>query len=67
MTELSEAARQARNAARREYYRRNREAVAESNRKWRQAHPEKVREYNNRYWEKRATIAAESEVDSDGC
>lgn len=52
MSELSEAARLARNAARREYYRRNREAVAESNRKWRQAHPEKVREYNNRYWEK---------------
>lgn len=67
MTELSEAARQARNAARREYYRRNRESVAASNRKWRQAHPEKVKEYNNRYWEKKAIIAAESEVDSDGC
>ncbi len=67
MSELSEAARQARNAARREYYRRNREAVAESNRKWRQAHPEKVKEYNNRYWGKKATITAESEVDSDGC
>lgn len=67
MSELSEAARQARNAHRREYYRRNREAVAESNRKWRQAHPEKVKEYNNRYWKKKAAIAAESEVDSDGC
>lgn len=67
MTELSEAARLARNAARREYYRRNREAVAASNRKWRQAHPEKVKEYNNRYWEKKASFAAESEGDSDGC
>lgn len=67
MSELSEAARQARNAHRREYYRRNREAVAASNRKWRQAHPEKVKEYNNRYREKKAAIAAESEVDSDGC
>lgn len=66
MAEISEAARQARNAHRREYYRRNREAVAASNRKWRQAHPEKVREYNNRYWEKKAIIAAESEVSGDG-
>lgn len=66
MAEISEAARQARNAHRREYYRRNREAVAASNRKRRQAHPEKVREYNNRYWEKKAIIAAESEVSGDG-
>lgn len=66
MTELSEAARRARNAARREYYRRNRESVAASNRKWRQEHPEKVKEYNNRYWEKKAIIAAESEGGSDG-
>lgn len=67
MTELSEAARQARNAHRREYYRRNREAAAAANRKWRQAHPEKVREYNNRYWEKKAILAAESEVPGDDC
>lgn len=66
MSELSEAARLARNAARREYYRRNRESVAASNRKWRQAHPEKVKEYDNRYWEKKAIIAAESEVSGDG-
>ena len=66
MSELSEAARQTRNAARREYYRRNREVVAASNRKWRQAHPEKVKEYNNRYWEKKAIIVAESEVSGDG-
>lgn len=67
MTELSEAARQARNAHRRAYYAANREAAAAANRKWRQAHPEKVKEYNNRYWEKKAILAAESEGGSDDC
>ena len=43
-----------------------REMLPDANRKWRQAHPEKVKEYNNRYWEKKAIIAAESEVSGDG-
>ena len=52
MNEISEAARQARNAHRREYYRQN---------------PEKVAACNVRCWEKRAAAAAESEGGSDDC
>lgn len=44
--QLSEAARAARN----EYYR-----------KWRAANPDKVREKNVRYWEKKAAAAAKAE------
>lgn len=67
MTEISEAARQARNAARRRYRDENREAINAYNREWKRAHPDRVREYERRYWEKKASLAAESEGDSDGC
>lgn len=66
MAEISEAARQARNAHRREYYRQNRERVLAQNKRWRDRNPEKVAACNVRYWERRAAAAAESEVTGDG-
>lgn len=67
MSELSEAARLARNAARRRYREENREAINAYNRAWKRAHPDRVREYERRYWERRAAAAAESEVSGDDC
>ena len=67
MAEISEAARQARNAHRRAYYAANRERVLAQNKAWRARNPEKVAACNVRYWEKQAAAAAESEGDSDDC
>lgn len=67
MTEISEAARQARNAHRRAYYAANREKVLAQNKRWRDRNPEKVAACNVRYWERRAAAAAESEVPGDDC
>lgn len=67
MAEISEAARQARNAHRRAYYAANREKVLAQNKQWRDRNPEKVAACNVRYWEKRAAAAAESEGGSDDC
>lgn len=66
MAEISEAARQARNAHRRAYYAANREKVLAQNKRWRDRNPEKVAACNVRYWEKQAAAAAESEVSGDG-
>jgi hypothetical protein len=38
-----------------------RKAKNEYLRRWRAAHKEKVREYNNRYWNKKAAAAEEQE------
>ena len=62
MAEISEAARQARNAHRREYYRQNRERVLAQNMRGRDRNPDKGAACNVIYWEKRAAAAAESEV-----
>lgn len=32
----------------------NRERINEYNRKWRNAHPDKIKEYTERYWKKKA-------------
>lgn len=47
--ELSEAAREARNAA---------------NREWRKKHPAKVREYNRRYWERKAAKSGQMRTEA---
>lgn len=39
------------------------EAKKAYNRKWRKAHPEKVREYQNRYWSKVAEKAKQLEIE----
>lgn len=52
--QLSDAAREARNAYHREWRRKNPDKVREYIRRWRKNNPEKVREINRRYWEKRA-------------
>lgn len=37
----------------------------EYKRRWRAANPDKVRESNRRYWERRAQLQAEMEAESD--
>ena len=37
-----------------EYRKKNAEKVRETKRKWDKAHPEKLKEYQERYWEKQA-------------
>ena len=65
------------NAYRREWERKNhdkRQAYREANkdrinayqRKWRKEHPAKCREYERRYWRKRAEAAASCEAHSSG-
>lgn len=52
--QMSDAAREAKNAYLREWRRKNPDKVREYIRKWRKNNPEKVREINQRYWERRA-------------
>lgn len=49
-----ELAMEARRAYQREHYRRNRKKINEKQRQWRAANPEKVRQYNQNYWLKKA-------------
>lgn len=51
MTEKQKAARA---AYMKEYRKKNAEKVRETKRKWDKAHPEKLKEYQERYWEKQA-------------
>ncbi|MBN1819785.1 MAG: hypothetical protein JW833_03675 [Prolixibacteraceae bacterium] len=61
--ELSEAARQARNTYQREYKKvyfskpENKEKLRKAIKRWRHAHPDKVRAQNERYWERKAAQA----------
>lgn len=41
------------------------QAQREYKRKWRAANPDKVRESNRRYWERRAKLQAEKELEND--
>lgn len=40
-------------------------AQREYKKKWRAANPDKVKESNRRYWERRARLQAEMEADTD--
>lgn len=74
MTEMSEAAREARRAYNREYQQKNRERLREYNRRWRAEHREKInakqrakydpqkhKEYEARRWEKKAAQIREAQ------
>ena len=56
---MSEQGRAARNAYQRQYRKKCREKERIYLKAWRQAHPEKIREYNARYWER---VAQKSDV-----
>lgn len=62
---MTEQARQAKAAYQREYMReyraKNKERINKNARAWRKAHPEKTREYEKRYWEKKAAELANNE------
>ena len=70
---LDEKARELRNAYHREYLKEYirthpefREKQREYTRKWRQTHPEKRKEYQRRYWEKKAAQALADEESAKG-
>lgn len=51
---MDEAAKEARRQYYREYAKLNRKRLNEAQKRWRQANPEKVREYDERYWKRKA-------------
>lgn len=51
---MDEAAKEARRQYHREYAKHNRKRLNEAQNRWRQANPEKVREYDERYWKRKA-------------
>ena len=51
---MDEAAKEARRQYHREYAKNNRKRLNEAQNRWRQANPEKVREYDERYWKRKA-------------
>lgn len=66
---IDEKARELRNAYQREYRRKHpdiRKKQLEYTRKWKQAHPEKQKEYRRRYWEKKAAQALADEEAAKG-
>lgn len=54
MAGMSAEAVEARCIYKREYRRKNREKINRQQREWRTANPEKVKDYQMRYWEKKA-------------
>lgn len=54
LTSAEEKIRDAQRLYNRDYYRRNRKRILERNKKWRQDNPEKVKEANHNYWQRRA-------------
>lgn len=56
-SEISGAARDARRAYQREYYRRNAEKLRAYQRQWRRNNPELAKEYERRRWERLAEKA----------
>lgn len=59
MVEMSEAAKEARRAYNREYYRKNRERLNAYQRQWRASRAE-ASLYEARKWEKKAALAAQA-------
>ena len=55
---MTEAARAARNAYKREYRTKNREKINAYRREWSQKNPEKVRRYELDFWERKAQKAS---------
>lgn len=51
---MDDAARQARAEYQREYREKNRERINEKRRAYAKAHPDKIREYQERHWKKKA-------------
>lgn len=60
-SELSEAARAARRAYQREYYRRNAEKLCAYQRDWRRNNPDRVKAYERARWERMAEKAQQPE------
>lgn len=52
--EMNEKALQKKREYARQYRERNRDKINAQNREWRALHPDRVKEYNRRYWEKQA-------------
>lgn len=52
---MTEDAKQARREYQKKYKRQNAERINAYNRAWRKANPEKTRQYNERYWNKKAS------------
>jgi hypothetical protein len=54
------------NEVRRQYYRdyanTHRDAIKAAQKRWRKANPDKIREYNTRYWNRRAQEVKEGET-----
>lgn len=54
--EMNEKALQKKREYARQYRERNRDKINAQNREWRALHPDRVKEYNRRYWEKQAAV-----------
>ena len=57
--EMNDKALQKRREYARQYRERNREKINAQNKEWRALHPDRVKEYGRRYWEKQAAKEAE--------
>ena len=53
---------EARRQYQRDRYRKNREQIREQQNAWRRDNPEKVKEYNLKYWLKRAKAAEQEQI-----
>lgn len=62
---MSPEAQELRRVYKREYRRKNRKKINAQQRAWRAGNPEKIREYQKRYWERRAKN--EKGTDREGC
>lgn len=51
---VEEIAREKKRQYYQEYYRKNRKKINEQKREWRAANPDKVRQYNENYWLRKA-------------
>ena len=56
---LTEQARKVRNQYQRDYYQNNKDKLLKMQREWRKSNPEKVKEYNKRYWENKSNAGVE--------
>lgn len=56
---LTEQARKVRNEYQRDYYQNNKDKLLKMQREWRKNNPEKVKEYNKRYWENKNNAGVE--------
>lgn len=63
---MTEEAKEARRAYKREWSRKNRDKIREYHKRWRRNNPDKVQAAQERYWERKAASAKEENIANGG-